>query len=787
MKKVRFSVTECTADSDLITLTDWTEEAPTVLISFPGRRSIDPRNVVCYDGRKLGEWLTDEENVFAKWLPNNVTKPMEDNGHGGHPSENAEDLYWKLYTGEYIKVDGLVLNKVDSEDSYIFDAEIVGEMRLGNRQGSFGVSMLHGQAPGVTVYRLKNPRKVDIKANAEIDGLYGYTFDQLFANVPFKTIEKYPAAVLNAARRIYLNEMYLRHAGQIVDYVEGALKSECIPAAIFSNHNVEKSGLEYRTIREQIGVLPGIGENIAQANFTLSGFLDGTWVIQVAYRDERDPEPQFKTRHVKRDEVISFFAYLLQHWVFTYPDIVNPVYPPGITLASTLDLDADLYKAEAPHLSSVKYFTKSSIPSIFGVLPSKNANNFFEEHGKEILDRMLQLYSRKPLQEQPVPGAPKKAKKKDDDKVSYDFPFNRAITARLIDMITRDNYNALEDYFLASEEELDDGELWEDDTVQLYLDRLGHLHNALKKLIHDGTRLDVPMMVRVLNGPIHTTIRTMFSLSRQEDAHDEYTEPIRILLGTIGGPSSPKSLSPKVAKTSSPKVTKSPKRTVNLSEALLLAYENRDERAIVALFPSSADRYLDYLTSLHAVISASEVSPEFSERLFVALNVLRARLVPMANYEEEIRILKEIREMLSRPEPTENVVHPEEEFEQVHDEIADEEDEDNEGDEEEVQDEFEVEDVEDEEFSGTPVEEVEEAFHMMDHGRLVRYVNRFGAGAIGYIENQIRDEFNRHVRQHLPFPYGGAHDFYRALKRYFSYRMSNDIALMLDELINESA
>ena len=68
-KRVTFKTTECADDVDLVSQTEWVEEAPTVFIAFPSRNPTDPRRIACYNGSNLGRWISDQENTFAQMGP----------------------------------------------------------------------------------------------------------------------------------------------------------------------------------------------------------------------------------------------------------------------------------------------------------------------------------------------------------------------------------------------------------------------------------------------------------------------------------------------------------------------------------------------------------------------------------------------------------------------------------------------------------------------------------------------------------------------------------------------
>lgn len=146
----------CTSDVDTITQVAWNDEHPTLFINL--KRKLKSGLFNCYNSLTLSEWLRDPENVFAKWVAQ-PGKRMEENGLLGRPDLNH--LYVRLYTPNqtvFLEYDQTVKDIADGTLDYmIFDAEYVGQIRIGNRQGHITVSGLHGQAPGEFIYRLVTP------------------------------------------------------------------------------------------------------------------------------------------------------------------------------------------------------------------------------------------------------------------------------------------------------------------------------------------------------------------------------------------------------------------------------------------------------------------------------------------------------------------------------------------------------------------------------------------------------------------------------------------------------
>lgn len=143
----------CSSDVDLISLEPWSESPPDVFIRFfpqEGKKSYTN----CYKSESLQQWINDSSNQFALWIAKDMNVGIDSMGHGGKPSLN--ELYVKLYTGEFISIDVELELLIHGLKYVTFDAISQGVKRLGNTAGSFGVSKLHGQLPGYLTYELTN-------------------------------------------------------------------------------------------------------------------------------------------------------------------------------------------------------------------------------------------------------------------------------------------------------------------------------------------------------------------------------------------------------------------------------------------------------------------------------------------------------------------------------------------------------------------------------------------------------------------------------------------------------
>jgi len=148
---------KCSEALDYVSQVEWTEESPTVFINLLNPNGIGRFN--CYNGENLRTWLKNPVNTFAKWVQNPEANPMDEMGHGGKPDRNSK--YYKLYEGNFL-VDDKLSRQLKKQDMIIADAQYQGLERIGNLnpRATLMVSALHGQAPGVPVYKVIKITKV---------------------------------------------------------------------------------------------------------------------------------------------------------------------------------------------------------------------------------------------------------------------------------------------------------------------------------------------------------------------------------------------------------------------------------------------------------------------------------------------------------------------------------------------------------------------------------------------------------------------------------------------------
>lgn len=154
----------CTNERDHFTNEEWTSP-PDVKIKFidPIRPEVKPY-VLCLSKDSLEGWVADKDNFYARWVKKPLANVIDDSGHGGEPF--LGEKYLKLPDGTYIASNPFAYdyNKGNIE---LVGVPVEQRVRVGNLRGTFGVSEIHGQEPGMTVYKI-------IPLDENMDG-YGNT------------------------------------------------------------------------------------------------------------------------------------------------------------------------------------------------------------------------------------------------------------------------------------------------------------------------------------------------------------------------------------------------------------------------------------------------------------------------------------------------------------------------------------------------------------------------------------------------------------------------------------
>jgi hypothetical protein len=130
----------CDNDADIVSLEKWTEISPETEIV----QLIVGNNKKCYD-----KALFENMEVFHDWVPRVQGGQMDDMGRGGMPGEKR---FYRLSLDVIYYVDKRSWDKMIRKQN-IIKLEEIGKSRIGNKQGTFGVSEQHGQLPEEKIYK----------------------------------------------------------------------------------------------------------------------------------------------------------------------------------------------------------------------------------------------------------------------------------------------------------------------------------------------------------------------------------------------------------------------------------------------------------------------------------------------------------------------------------------------------------------------------------------------------------------------------------------------------------
>jgi hypothetical protein len=178
---------KCSSTYDLITTVDWSEQPPDIFINIAFSKTY-PSQLHCFD-KTTFQGLMKVQEPMANW----VVKPghtLDVVGHGGEP---GTERYYKLPTGEYLLADETfkTLTKGEFSGAQYFDTVQLGTIRLGNtRPGgeAFGVSMVHGQAPGYPVFKLVLKGETKVTLKVDFSTLEKLDLQAFFKNLDEETI-----------------------------------------------------------------------------------------------------------------------------------------------------------------------------------------------------------------------------------------------------------------------------------------------------------------------------------------------------------------------------------------------------------------------------------------------------------------------------------------------------------------------------------------------------------------------------------------------------------------------
>nr|QBK86685.1 MAG: uncharacterized protein LCMAC103_00140 [Marseillevirus LCMAC103] len=102
---------------------------------------------ICYNKAELNQWFNSQTSM-KKWEAREGTT-MDAQGYGGRPIPLP--TFYRLPTEGWITTDAKNMI-IDPKVSTVQLTSGMQNVRIGNPGGSFGVSQLHGQLPGVTIY-----------------------------------------------------------------------------------------------------------------------------------------------------------------------------------------------------------------------------------------------------------------------------------------------------------------------------------------------------------------------------------------------------------------------------------------------------------------------------------------------------------------------------------------------------------------------------------------------------------------------------------------------------------
>ena len=148
---------DCRNERDYITQMDWDDDDKEDLIKIDwGTGKLE-----CYTRSSIRHWMKNDDVKAIEWIENEDTydnfEPWEHAmGKGYEPFLEKGIVYIKLWPlDNYIRLKDLEA-MLNSEET-MFELSKEKSVRLGNLQGSFGVSELHGQEPFPPIFRWLSP------------------------------------------------------------------------------------------------------------------------------------------------------------------------------------------------------------------------------------------------------------------------------------------------------------------------------------------------------------------------------------------------------------------------------------------------------------------------------------------------------------------------------------------------------------------------------------------------------------------------------------------------------
>lgn len=147
----------CNNPNDFFTLEPFadTDENETIKIVF-----IDQNKTECHNSEYLRKYFTDiyeNKNYMVAWIKNPESRlpKVESSGHGSVPTSYPAYFYHNPgeFGGYFTEI---IINKILRGEKSIRVKIHDERIALGNVAGEFGISMLHGQLPGVPIFRDEN-------------------------------------------------------------------------------------------------------------------------------------------------------------------------------------------------------------------------------------------------------------------------------------------------------------------------------------------------------------------------------------------------------------------------------------------------------------------------------------------------------------------------------------------------------------------------------------------------------------------------------------------------------
>nr|QBK92530.1 MAG: regulator of chromosome condensation protein [Pithovirus LCPAC401] len=160
---------DCSNDLDIFSSQNLNTFQEDKIVSF--YLGDDVKESECHVINNLLKYWRDPDTVMRNWVKKQENTQINRSGHGGEPGNLK---YYKLPFSnswvEEIVYDGLRLGRK------VFKLIIIKKNELiGNRNGSFGSSELHGQSPGVTIWGVAESERLKITEmleNNEEDELF---------------------------------------------------------------------------------------------------------------------------------------------------------------------------------------------------------------------------------------------------------------------------------------------------------------------------------------------------------------------------------------------------------------------------------------------------------------------------------------------------------------------------------------------------------------------------------------------------------------------------------------